>query len=74
MQNPLFQKPVDLGISRDKKEISYEEAKNIMLDYLKTYLVKSYLLLNTNAPVSFAATTTEEPLDSREKSNNRIIV
>ena len=31
-----------------------------MLDYLKNYLVKSYLLLNTNAQVQFAPN--EEPL------------
>lgn len=60
MQHPLFAQPVDLEIEKSKKEISYKEAKNIMLDYLKNYLVKSYLLLNTNAQVQFAPN--EEPL------------
>lgn len=52
--------------------MNYEEAKKVMLDYLKSYLVKSYLLLNTNAQVQFAPN--EEPLGEEEKSNTKLIV
>ena len=35
-----------------------------MLDYLKTYLVKSYLILNTNAKVKFAPN--EDAMDTED--------
>lgn len=43
-----------------------------MQDYLKNYLVKSYLLLNTNAQVHFAPN--EEPLDETAKSKTRLMI
>jgi hypothetical protein len=72
LKNPLFAKPVDLDIEKNKKEINYHEASKYMLDYLNNYLVKSYLLLNTNAPVQFAPN--EEPLDKHDKSVTRLNV
>ena len=44
-----------------------------MLEYNKTYLVKSYLLLNTNAQVNFAPN--EDVLeDEAEKSEKQLMV
>lgn len=53
--------------------MSYTEAKNTLVEYVKTYLVKSYLLLNTNAQVSFAPN--EEVLEAEdEKSDKQLMV
>ena len=72
MQHPLFAQPVNLDIEKsNKKELSYEDVKMHMVDYLRNYLVKSYLLLNTNAAVTFAPN--EEELGV-PKNNNRLMV
>ena len=56
MKHPLFAHPEALEPEHSKqKEISYSDAKKVMLDYCKNYLVKSYLILNTNAKVKFAS-------------------
>jgi hypothetical protein len=52
VQHPLFAKPVNL--KEQKTEMSFTEAKKILLEYLRNYLVKSYLLLNMEAEVTFA--------------------
>lgn len=70
-KHQLFAGPVDLGIEKQKEETGYEEAKKILLNYLKNYLVKSYLLLNTNAEVQFAPS--EEPMEAKEKSKDRLL-
>ena len=48
--------------------MGYEEAARLLLNYLNTYLVKSYLLLNINDKVQF--TPNVEPLDEHKKSAN----
>ena len=35
-------------------EISFPEALKILLEYLKNFLVKSYLIIDTNNEVNFA--------------------
>jgi hypothetical protein len=72
IQHPLFAQPSDLT-DKPRKEMGYGEAKAIMNDYLKNYLVKSYLLLNTNAQVQFAPN--EDALEAEdEKSEQQLMV
>jgi len=40
-----------------------------MLEYLKTYLVKSYLILNTNANVQFASS--EHAMDTEDEKSDK---
>jgi serine/threonine protein kinase len=46
---PLLAKPVDLGLQKQKSEISFPEVLRILLEYLKNFLVKSYLIIDTNS-------------------------
>lgn len=46
---PLLAKPVDLNLQKQKMEISFTEALKILLEYLKNFLVKSYLIIDTNS-------------------------
>jgi hypothetical protein len=57
---PLFAKPVDLGIQKQKMEITFSETLKILMEYLKNFLVKSYLIIDTNNEVNFAPN--EQPL------------
>lgn len=69
---PLFAKPIDLGIQKQKMEISFPEALKILLEYLKNFLVKSYLIIDTNNEVNFAPS--EQPLETPEKSQDQLQV
>lgn len=51
---PMFAKPIDLGIQKQKMETSFPEALKILMEYLKNFLVKSYLIIDTNNEVNFA--------------------
>lgn len=69
---PLLAKPVDLGLQKQKTEMSFNEALKILHEYLKNFLVKSYLIIDTNNEVQFAPT--EMPLEAPEKSKDQLQV
>lgn len=70
--NPIFAKPVELGKQPKKQQPSFRDTLEILFNYLKNFLVKSYLIIDANSEVSFAPN--DQPLEDPTKSEDQLIV